>query len=47
MVEKDGVKTAICPVCVIDTLLGDACVEISADLDSHLRTLNFDAFLKA
>ena len=32
MVEKDGFKTAICPICGIDSVLGDASVEISAEL---------------
>jgi hypothetical protein len=32
VVEKDGFKTAICPICGIDSLLGDASVEITAEL---------------
>ena len=32
MVEKDGVKTAICPICGIDSVLGDASVEITAEI---------------
>ena len=32
MVEKDGCKTAICPICGIDSVLGDASVEISAEI---------------
>ena len=32
MVEKDGFKTAICPICGIDAVLGDASVEITAEL---------------
>ena len=32
MVEKDGVKTAICPICGIDSVLGDASVDITAEI---------------
>ncbi len=32
MVEKDGFKTAICPICGIDSVLGDASVDITAEL---------------
>ena len=32
VVEKDGVKTVICPICGIDAVLGDASVEITAEL---------------
>ena len=32
MVEKDGCKTAICPICGIDSVIGDASVEITAEL---------------
>jgi hypothetical protein len=32
MVEKDGFKTAICPICGIDSVLGDTSVEITAEL---------------
>ena len=32
VVEKDGFKTAICPICGIDAVLGDASVEITAEL---------------
>ena len=32
MVEKDGFKTVICPICGIDAVLGDASVEITAEL---------------
>ena len=32
MVEKDGFRTAICPICGIDSVLGDASVEVSAEL---------------
>ena len=37
VVEKDGFKTAICPICGIDSVLGDASVEITAEL---LETMN-------
>jgi hypothetical protein len=37
MVEKDGFRTAICPICGIDAVLGDASVEITAEL---LEALN-------
>ena len=32
VVEKDGFKTAICPICGIDAVLGDASVEITTEL---------------
>ena len=32
MVEKDGFRTAICPICGIDSVIGDASVEVSAEL---------------
>jgi hypothetical protein len=32
VVEKDGVKTAICPICGIDSVIGNASVEITAEL---------------
>ena len=32
VVEKDGFKTAICPICGIDSVLGDASVEITAEI---------------
>jgi hypothetical protein len=32
VVEKDGSRTAICPICGIDSVLGDASVEINAEL---------------
>lgn len=35
--EKDGFKTAICPVCGIDSVLGDSSVEITAEI---LEVLN-------
>ena len=37
VVEKDGFKTAICPICGIDAVLGDASVEITAEI---LEALN-------
>ena len=37
MVEKDGFKTAICPICGIDSVIGDASVEITAEI---LESLN-------
>ena len=30
--EKDGSRTAICPICGIDSVIGDASVGISAEL---------------
>ena len=41
VVEKDGFKTAICPICGIDSVLGDASVEVSAEL---LEALNANYF---
>ena len=32
IIEKDGHRTAICPICGIDSVLGDASVEISAEI---------------
>ena len=32
VVEKDGFRTAICPICGIDSVLGDSSVEITAEL---------------
>ena len=32
IIEKDGFRTAICPICGIDAVLGDASVEITAEL---------------
>ena len=37
VVEKDGSRTAICPICGIDAVLGDASVEITAEI---LEVLN-------
>jgi len=42
MVEKDGFKTVICPICGIDAVLGDASVEVSAEL---LESMNEYYFL--
>ena len=41
VVEKDGVKTAICPICGIDSVLGDASVEITAEILEALNGLYF------
>ena len=41
MVEKDGFKTVICPICGIDAVLGDASVEVSAELLEALNGLYF------
>ncbi len=41
MVEKDGVKTAICPICGIDSVLGDASVEITAELLEKMNEYYF------
>ena len=39
--EKDGVKTAICPICGIDSVLGDASVEITAEILEALNEYYF------
>ena len=41
VVEKDGFKTAICPICGIDSVIGDASVEISAEILEALNGLYF------
>ena len=41
VVEKDGFKTAICPICGIDSVLGDASVDITAEI---LESLNAHYF---
>ena len=41
VVEKDGFKTAICPICGIDSVLGDASVEITAEILEALNGLYF------
>ena len=41
MVEKDGFKTAICPICGIDAVLGDTSVEITAELLEAMNGLYF------
>jgi hypothetical protein len=41
VVEKDGFRTAICPICGIDSVLGDASVEVSAEL---LESMNSHYF---
>ena len=39
--EKDGFITAICPICGIDSVLGDASVEITAELLEALNQYYF------
>ena len=41
VVEKDGFKTAICPICGIDAVLGDASVEITAELLEEMNEYYF------
>jgi hypothetical protein len=41
IIEKDGSRTAICPICGIDSVLGDASVEISAEILEALNGLYF------
>ena len=41
MVEKDGSRTAICPICGIYAVLGDASVEISAELIESMNEYYF------
>ena len=41
VVEKDGVKTVICPICGIDSVLGDASVEITAELLEEMNEYYF------
>ena len=41
IIEKDGSRTAICPICGIDSVLGDASVEISAELLEALNEYYF------
>ena len=41
MVEKDGFRTAICPICGIDAVLGDASVEITAELLESMNEYYF------
>jgi hypothetical protein len=41
MVEKDGCKTAICPICGIDSVLGDSTVEITAELLEKMNEYYF------
>ena len=41
VVEKDGSRTAICPICGIDAVLGDASVEITAELLEALNEYYF------
>ena len=41
VVENDGFKTAICPICGIDAVLGDASVEITAELLEEMNSHYF------
>ena len=41
VVEKDSFKTAICPICGIDAVLGDASVEITAELLEEMNSHYF------
>ncbi len=41
MVEKDGFRTAICPICGIDAVIGDASVEITAELLEEMNSHYF------
>ena len=41
IIEKDGFRTAICPICGIDSVLGDASVEITAELLEALNEYYF------
>ncbi len=41
VVEKDGFKTAICPICGIDSVLGDSTVEITAEILEALNEYYF------
>ena len=41
IIEKDGHRTAICPICGIDSVLGDASVEITAELLEALNQYYF------
>ena len=41
IIEKDGSRTEICPICGIDSVLGDASVEISAELIESMNEYYF------
>ena len=41
VVEKDGFRTAICPICGIDAVIGDASVEITAEILESLNEYYF------
>ena len=41
IIEKDGSRTEICPICGIDSVLGDASVEITAEILESLNGLYF------
>jgi hypothetical protein len=40
--ENDGMLTAICPICSIDAVLGDASVELTAEMLGAMRKLFFE-----
>jgi hypothetical protein len=42
--ERDGMLTAICPICSIDAVLGDASVELTAELLEVMHKLFFETF---
>jgi hypothetical protein len=42
--EKDGKLTASCPICSIDAVLGDASVELTAEMLEAMRKLFFETF---
>ena len=42
--ERDGMLTAICPICSIDAVLGDASVTISAELLGSMHKLFFQTY---
>ena len=41
IIEKDGSRTEICPICGIDSVLGDASVEITAELLEEMNSHYF------
>ena len=41
IIEKDGHRTAICPICGIDSVLGDSTVEITAELLEKMNEYYF------
>jgi hypothetical protein len=42
--ERDGMLTAICPICSIDAVLGDTSVELTAELLEVMHKLFFETF---